>query len=216
MDFLAYYYWVFSVFLSPTLSSVQQKTPVATVESYGQRWEPVVIQTTSKRIKYTAPPPTPCSAHVFVYAGLFGRLSCVYPDNQCNQSMFGMLSVEPRLEGCSREAMERTARNGHLAVVHLLHDIGATCTSTAVHLAQVHGHHDVFHFLNAMYPGKASKVFVHVPDKFATLTTIIPYCSCIRWYVRIFGVCFPPTCSKYSILYTKGVGSVTTASAECS
>ncbi|CAM9405904.1 unnamed protein product [Ectocarpus sp. 6 AP-2014] len=61
-----------------------------------------------------------------------------------------------RLEGCSREAMERAARNGHLEVVKLLHDIGATCTSTAVHLAQVHGHHGVYRFLNAMYPGKAS------------------------------------------------------------
>ncbi|CAB1106367.1 unnamed protein product [Ectocarpus sp. CCAP 1310/34] len=62
----------------------------------------------------------------------------------------------PALEGCSREAMERAARNGHLEVVKLLHDRGATCTSTAVHLAQVHGHHGVYRFLNAMYPGKAS------------------------------------------------------------
>ena len=61
-----------------------------------------------------------------------------------------------RLEGCSREAMERAARNGHLEVVKLLHEIGATCTSTALHLAQVHGHHDVYRFLNTMYPGKVS------------------------------------------------------------
>lgn len=50
--------------------------------------------------------------------------------------------------------MERTARNGHLEVVKLLHDIGATCTPTAIHLALVHGHHDVYHFLNTVYPGK--------------------------------------------------------------
>lgn len=59
-----------------------------------------------------------------------------------------------RSEGCSREAMERTARNGHLEVVKFLHDIGATCTSTAIHLAQVHGHNEVHQFLNTMYPGK--------------------------------------------------------------
>lgn len=69
------------------------------------------------------------------------------------------------MEGCSREAMERTARSGHLEVAKLLHDIGATCTSTAVHLAQVHGHHDVFHFLNAMYPGK-----VGIPS-YSTIST---------------------------------------------
>eukprot|EP00752_Nemacystus_decipiens_P007448 g6657.t1 len=61
-----------------------------------------------------------------------------------------------RSEGCSREAMERAARNGHLDVVEFLHDIGATCTSTAIHLAQVHGHHEVYHLLNTMYPGKAT------------------------------------------------------------
>ncbi len=50
--------------------------------------------------------------------------------------------------------MERAARNGHLEVVKLLHEIGATCTSTALHLAEVHGHHDVYRFLNTVYPGK--------------------------------------------------------------
>lgn len=68
--------------------------------------------------------------------------------------LFAHAPCADRLEGCSRGAMERAARNGHLEVVKLLHDIGATCTSTAVHLAQVHGHHGVYRFLNAMYPGK--------------------------------------------------------------
>lgn len=54
--------------------------------------------------------------------------------------------------------MERATRGGHLEVVKLLHEIGATCTSIAVHLAKVHGHHDVYRFLNTTYPGKVRYV----------------------------------------------------------
>ncbi|CAN0095141.1 unnamed protein product [Scytosiphon promiscuus] len=63
-----------------------------------------------------------------------------------------------RSEGCSTEAMERATRGGHLEVVKLLHELGATCTSIALHLAKVHGHHNVYQFLNKMYPGKAMLV----------------------------------------------------------
>lgn len=50
--------------------------------------------------------------------------------------------------------MERAARNGHIEVVKLLHDMGVPCTSAAIHLAEMHEHYDVSTFLNAMYPGK--------------------------------------------------------------
>ena len=58
--------------------------------------------------------------------------------------------------------MERSARNGHLEVVKLLHQAGASCTAAAIHLAHVHGHHDIYHLLNAMHPGKVSTTAVVV------------------------------------------------------
>ena len=58
------------------------------------------------------------------------------------------------MEGCSREALEGAARNGHLEVVRLLHDIRVPCTATAIHLAYLHGHMDVYNFLGDMYPDK--------------------------------------------------------------
>lgn len=53
--------------------------------------------------------------------------------------------------------MERAARNGHLEVVKLLHQAGAPCSAAAIHLAQVHGHRNIYHLLNALYPGKVFK-----------------------------------------------------------
>lgn len=67
---------------------------------------------------------------------------------------FSLIHYGDRMEGCSREAMERAARNGHLEVVKLLHQAGAPCSSAAIHLAHVHGHYNIYHLLNALYPGK--------------------------------------------------------------
>ncbi|CAN0285764.1 unnamed protein product [Ascophyllum nodosum] len=69
-----------------------------------------------------------------------------------------------RVEGCSREALEGAARNGHLEVVRLLHDIRVPCTATAIHLAYLHGHMDVYNFLGDMYPDKKSAMDLNTPD----------------------------------------------------
>lgn len=74
--------------------------------------------------------------------------------------------------------MERTAKSGHLEVVKLLYDMGATCTSTAIHLAQVHGHHDVYRFLNASCPGK-------VFNSLRKQICLFPGCHPKPWYVAI-------------------------------
>lgn len=62
--------------------------------------------------------------------------------------------------------MERAARSGHLEVVKLLHDMRVPCTAAAIHLAHVHGHQEVYNFLNNMYPGKvwALEVGLMLPD----------------------------------------------------
>lgn len=69
-------------------------------------------------------------------------------------------SPHPRIfrrEGCSHEAMEKAAKNGHLRVAHLLLDLGKPCTAAAIRLAKVHGHLEVFELLSRAYPERVSE-----------------------------------------------------------